>query len=128
MPLTIYSNAAMDDLQTLETRLCITGKWPSCPYRCHIRPLLQAVAMLWHSDSNRDNRHGGFLLLHHPFHGISAYAMCDHAAPIFRNKPKDCSIGGEDSAAIEEATFLTYYGSIVYIIHRRGTFKASKIM
>ncbi|KAK4596164.1 hypothetical protein RGQ29_014281 [Quercus rubra] len=58
--------------------------------------------------------------------GISACAVCDVAAPIFRNKPL-AVIGGGDSA-MEEATFLTKYGSIVYIIHRRDTFRASKIM
>ena len=52
--------------------------------------------------------------------------MCDGAAPIFRNKPL-AIIGGGDSA-MEEATFFTKYGSIVYIIHRRDTFRASKIM
>ena len=50
----------------------------------------------------------------------------DSAAPIFRNKHL-AVIGGRDSA-MEEATFLTKYGSIVYIIHRRDTFGASKIM
>ncbi|MCH9626661.1 MAG: Thioredoxin reductase [Chlamydiales bacterium] len=58
--------------------------------------------------------------------GVTACAICDGAMPIFREKELYV-IGGGDSA-VEEATFLTKYGSKVYLVHRRDELRASKIM
>ncbi|OGN59256.1 MAG: thioredoxin-disulfide reductase [Chlamydiae bacterium RIFCSPHIGHO2_12_FULL_27_8] len=58
--------------------------------------------------------------------GVTACAICDGAAPIFRSKDLFV-IGGGDSA-VEEAVFLTKYAKKVFIVHRRDVLKASKIM
>ncbi len=88
-------------------------------YRAHALIVATGATANWLGLENEQRlaRSGG---------GVSACAVCDGALPVFRDKVL-AVVGGGDSA-VEEASYLTKFGSKVCMIHRRDELRASKIM
>ena len=60
--------------------------------------------------------------------GVTYCATCDGALPLFRNKPLVVVGGGDSTPDVKKRYVLTRFGSVVYLIHRRDSLRASRIM
>jgi len=107
----LAGNVVDTDLSKRPFRLNIEGEW------IETRTLIVAsgASARWLGLENEQKLIG---------HGVSSCATCDG---FFYRGRKIMVIGGGDSA-MEEANFLSRFGSEVTLVHRREEFRASKIM
>jgi len=107
----IHGSVVDTDLSKRPFRLNVDGDW------IETRTLIVAsgASARWLGLENEQKLIG---------HGVSSCATCDG---FFYRGKKIIVIGGGDSA-MEEANFLSRFGSEVILVHRREEFRASKIM
>lgn len=84
-------------------------------YQCQALIISTGATARWLGIESEDKLKG---------YGVSACATCDG----FFFKDKVIAVIGGGDSAVEEATFLTKFGTKVYIIHRRDELRASKVM
>lgn len=107
----VYGSVIEADLNATPIRLNIDGDW----HETRTLIIASGASARWLGLPN-EHKLIGF--------GVSSCATCDGA--FFRDR-KIMVVGGGDTA-MEEANFLTRFGSEVTVVHRRDEFRASKIM
>jgi thioredoxin reductase (NADPH) len=107
----VHAQVLEADLSQRPFRLNIDGEW----HQTRSLIVASGASARWLGLPNEQKLIG---------HGVSSCATCDG---FFYRGKKIMVVGGGDSA-MEEANFLTRFGSEVALVHRRDTFRASKIM